>query len=94
MIFVGIDWSERHHDVCVLDQHGNVQATRRVADGVEGLERLHALLAEHAEEPEQVTIGIELDRGLLVAALVAAGYRVVKIEPVATSRYRDRFSSS
>lgn len=94
VIFVGIDWSERHHDVCVLDQHGQVQATRRVADGVQGLQRLHELLADHAEEPEQVTIGIELDRGLLVGALVSAGYQVVKIEPVATARYRDRFSSS
>lgn len=94
MIFVGIDWSERHHDVCVLDQQGRVQATRRVPDGIDGVARLHELLAQHAQEPDGVTIGIELDRGLLVSALVSAGYRVVKIEPVATARYRDRFSSS
>ena len=24
MIFVGIDWAEAHHDVCVLDRDGEV----------------------------------------------------------------------
>jgi hypothetical protein len=24
MVFVGIDWSERHHDVCVMDVEGGV----------------------------------------------------------------------
>ena len=27
MIFVGIDWAEAHHDVCVLDACGVVLAT-------------------------------------------------------------------
>jgi hypothetical protein len=31
-----------------------------------------ALIAGHAEEPEQAVVGIETDRGLWVAALVAA----------------------
>ena len=34
MIFVGIDWAEAHHDVCVLDQEGRVLAKGRVPDGV------------------------------------------------------------
>jgi len=24
MIFVGVDWAEAHHDVCVLDSEGRV----------------------------------------------------------------------
>jgi transposase len=35
-------------------------------------------------------IGIETDRGLWVTALVAAGYRVYAINPMAAARYRDR----
>ena len=27
MIFVGIDWAEAHHDVCVLDEAGRVLAS-------------------------------------------------------------------
>ncbi len=56
MIFVGIDWPEAHHDVCVLDEQGNVLAKGRVAEGVEGLGRLHAMVAEHAEEPSEVVV--------------------------------------
>jgi hypothetical protein len=51
-------------------------------------------LGEHAEEPEQVVVGIELDRGLLVGVLVAAGYQLYAINPLAVSRYRDRHSVS
>ena len=39
-------------------------------------------------------IGIETDRGLFVTALVAAGYQVYAVNPMSTSRYRDRHSTS
>ena len=84
-IFVGIDWAEAHHDVCVLDQAGEVLATRRISAGVEGVARLHDLLAGHAEEPADVVVGIETDRGLLVNALVAAGYEIHAINPLSVS---------
>ncbi|MGH2576904.1 MAG: IS110 family transposase [Actinomycetota bacterium] len=94
MIFVGIDWAEAHHDVCVLDEEGAVLAKGRVADGVEGVARLHEMVAAHAEEPSDVVVGIEIDRGLLVGALVAAGYHVYAVNPMAASRYRERHTTS
>lgn len=94
MIYVGIDWSESHHDVCVLDERGEVLAKGRVPEGVEGLSRLHAMVADHAEDPAEVVVAIELDRGLLVGALVAAGYRVHAVNPYSVSRYRDRVGTS
>ena len=94
MIFVGIDWAEAHHDVCVLDEDGAVLAKGRVPDGVEGVARLHAMVADHAEDPGGVLVGIETDRGLLVGALMAAGYRVYAVNPFAVSRYRDRHVTS
>jgi len=39
-------------------------------------------------------VGIEIDRGLLVGALVAAGYRVFAINPMSVDRYRDRRATS
>ena len=94
MIFVGIDWSERHHDICVLDPDGTVLARVRVPDGIEGVAMLHQTLAEHAEEPQEVIVGIETDRGLLVGALVAGGYQVFAINPLSVDRYRDRHGTS
>lgn len=90
MVEVGIDWAEDHHDVAVLDEQGRLLASQRIPEGVEGLARLHAVLAAHAEDPAQVLVGVETDRGLLVGALVAAGYQVDAINPRAVDRYRDR----
>jgi transposase len=94
VVFVGIDWSEKHHDVCVVDERGEVLATERVADGLHGIARLHAVVAEHVDEENEVVVGIETDRGLLVGALVAAGYEVFAINPLSVDRYRDRHGTS
>ncbi len=90
MIYVGIDWSEHHHDVCVIDEAGQMLGKAKVPDTVEGLTQIHELIGTHAEDPSEVVVGIELDRGLVVRALASAGYRVHHVNPLAVSRYRDR----
>ena len=93
MIFVGVDWAEDHHDVCVLDDEGKVLGRRRIGDTLAGVGGLHALAAQYLgedDEPNNVVVGIEKDRGLIVTALVAAGYQVYAINPMASARYRDR----
>jgi transposase len=94
MLFLGIDWGERHHDLCLLDQDGNLVAARRIADGLAGVSELHALVATHVEDPGQVAVGIETDRGLLVGSLLAVGYQVYAVNPHAVSRYRGRHGTS
>lgn len=94
MIFVGDDWSEAHHDVYVCGPDGRQLARRRLSEGVEGIAALHALVADHADDPAEVVVGIETDRGLWVAALVEAGYTVYAVNPKSASRYRDRHSLS
>jgi transposase len=87
---MGDDWSEDHHDVYVMDQAGKRLASRRLPEGLTGIRQLHELIAAHVEDPEQVVIGIETDRGLWVGALTAAGYQVYAINPLAVAHYRDR----
>ena len=94
MIFVGVDWAEAHHDVHLADEDGVRLVKARLPEGVEGIARFHELVGAHVEDPSDVVIGIETDRGLFVAALVAAGYGVYAVNPMSTSRYRDRHSSS
>jgi hypothetical protein len=93
-VFVGHDWAEAHHDIHVEDADGKRLAKARLAEGVDGVARFHELVAPFAEEPGEVTIATETDRGLFVAALVAAGYRVLAVNPMSTSRYRERHSTS
>ncbi|CAN5814284.1 hypothetical protein BH23ACT12_BH23ACT12_02750 [soil metagenome] len=45
MIYVGIDWSEKHHDLMVMDEHGAALANKRVAEGIEGVAQLHQTVA-------------------------------------------------
>ncbi len=90
MIFVGDDWAEEHHDVYLMDEGGKRLTSRRLPEGLTGIRQLHELIAAHVEEPDQVIIGIETDRGLWVGALSAAGYQVFAINPLAVARYRDR----
>jgi Transposase/Transposase IS116/IS110/IS902 family len=94
VIFVGVDWAEAHNDVLVMDHAGTVLGRGRFGVGVAGLAGLHGLVAEHAEAPEEVVVGIEVDRGLLVDSLVSAGYAVHAVNPLAASRYRDRHGTS
>jgi transposase len=92
VIFVGDDWAEAHHDVHVMDDSGRRLTTRRLSEGLRGVREFHELVAGHVENPLEVVVGIETDRGLWVQALIAVGYRVYAVNPLAVSRYRDRHS--
>ena len=104
MLFVGDDWAEGHHDIEIVDDEGKVLVRRRLPEGLEGVTRLHALVAEQLpddwidRDPEQaaalVKVGIETDRGSWVGSLVAAGYEVFAINPLSVARYRERHSTS
>lgn len=94
MVLVGIDWSERWHDVCLMDEDGRVLGRRRVDDSAAGLTQLQSLIAEHAEDPAEVMIGVETPHGLMLRALRAAGYTIYAVNPLAASRYRDRHAVS
>ena len=90
LLFVGDDWAEDHHDVFLMNESGKRLAGGRLPEGMAGITRFHELVAEHVDDPAQVVIGIETDRGLWVHALNVAGYQVFAINPRAAARYRDR----
>jgi transposase len=73
-----------------MNTDGARLASRRLPEGLAGIRGFHELVASHADEPGQVVVGIETDRGLWVEALIAAGYQVYGINPLAVARYRDR----
>lgn len=93
-VFVGHDWAETHHDVFVVDSDGRRLGGGRLPEGIEGVRRFHELVGAHCDDPAEVIIATETDRGLFVGALVAAGYTVLAVNPLSTSRYRDRHSTS
>lgn len=97
MLFIGDDWAEAHHDIEIVDEQGGVLAKRRLPEGVEGIVKLHELVADHLDdhdEPDQVLVEIETDRGPWVQALIATGYVVYAINPLQAARYRERHGTS
>lgn len=95
MLFVGDDWAEGHHDIEIMDANGKKLCGTRLSEGVEGVQQLHALIADHADgKSDQVSVAIETDRGPWVTALVAAGYRVFAVNPRQAARFRERFAMS
>jgi len=93
-ISCGIDWAQDHHDVAVVDEHGAVLCAERIGNDATGLARLLELLAEHDPDTGRLEVAIETGRGLLVAGLRAADRTVFAINPLAVSRYRDRYRCS
>ncbi|WP_428834312.1 IS110 family transposase, partial [Lentzea roselyniae] len=97
-LFVGDDWAEDHHDVELMDGTGRRLAKARLPEGVAGMARLHAMIGEQLGETDdedvEVLVGIETDRGPWVAALVAAGYTVLAVNPLQAARFRDRLGVS
>jgi transposase len=97
MLFVGDDWAEDHHDVEVQDEHGRAMRTARLPEGVDGMARLHELIATFLPkdaDPSRVLVCIETDRGPWVRALVAAGYQVYGVNPKQAARHRELISLS
>jgi transposase len=93
-VFVGHDWAEDHHDVHIQDRDGHRLGKARLGEGVDGVAAFHALVAPFIDDPAEVVIATETDRGLFVGALVAAGYQVIAVNPMSTARYRERLSTS
>ncbi|MFF4139580.1 IS110 family transposase [Streptomyces mirabilis] len=91
MIYCGIDWAEKTHDVALVDDDGTLLAKRHITDDAAGYKILLDLLAEHGDtEDNPIPVAIETSRGLLVAVLRTGKRQVYAINPMAAARYRDR----
>jgi transposase len=90
MLLVGIDWAEAEHAACLMDGAGAVRRRLRVPHSAAGLRRLRAAVAEQEPEAGAVLVALERAHGLLVEALLAAGYTVYALNPEAVERSRTR----
>src|SRR5215472_15489603 len=91
MWYAGIDWADTHHVIVVLNEQGQQVATRQVAHTVEGLDHLTTFLLGIVETPqrqEELACIIETSHGLLIAALLEAGFPVYPVNPKTVDRHR------
>lgn len=83
MLLVGIDWAEARHAVCLLAADGTLVRRLSIPHDPGGLQRLHTALTEAEPDPTAVLVAIERPDGLLVDALLTAGYGVYALNPKA-----------
>jgi transposase len=86
-VFVGVDWGNAHHQVCVLSPAGVTLRQSRVAHDIEGLRVLNDVL----DGLDVVGVAIERAEGLLVEHLQASGHRLFCISPKMSARARERY---
>lgn len=90
MWFAGIDWADDHHDAVVIDGDARQVGVRRVTHTPAGLTELTEFLAviTGPERKTELACIVETTHGLLIAALLAAGYPVYPVNPKTVERKR------
>src|SRR5215470_6513378 len=85
---VGIDWAEEFHLVALGRPADGIIEVVRVEHHPQAVSALMARIAGLEPDSAEVRVVIETRHGLLVEALVAAGYTVLPVNPELVSRRR------
>jgi transposase len=87
--YAGLDWASRTHAACVIDERGQILVQLEVTHDAAGL----AELRRRFNTAGVTSIAIERPSGLIVDALLEAGFTVVPIHPNAVKASRPRYRS-
>ena len=85
---VGIDWAEAFHDIALGTPEEGVIQQFRIEHSPAGVERLITRCLALEQDPAEVRVVLETRHGLLVEALVDAGFTVVPVNPDLVARRR------
>ena len=88
MLGVGLDWAEDYHDVALGLPGKGVIEQFRIEHGPAGVARLVARCLAVEPDPAEVRVVLETRHGLLVEALVDAGFTVLPVNPDLVARRR------
>jgi transposase len=85
---IGIDWAEEFHDVAVGTLEKGVIEQFRIEHGPDGVAALVERALRLEPDPAEVRVVLETRHGLLVEALLDAGFTVVPVNPDLVARRR------
>lgn len=88
MLGIGIDWAEEFHDVALGTQEKGVVEQFRIGHGPAGVAALIERVLRLEPDPAEVRVVLETRHGLLVEALIDAGFSVVPVNPDMVARRR------
>ena len=79
MYFIGIDWADEKHDICIIDQKGTAIQQFEITNNQRGFDILRKRLVRLNDS---VRLNIERSDGLLVNWLVRNAYDVYLTPPL------------
>jgi transposase len=94
MLLVGIDQSQKKHDVCLMNESGRQLACFEIPHDVRGFQRLHEERQRIQVSPRDCLVALESGHSLIVDYLLDQHYQVYIIPGKAVDRYRDRHRQS
>ena len=94
MYYIGIDWADDHHDVFITDDSAVKLEAFTISHTAEGIYSLRDKLRKLTPSKEQILIGLETPKNLVVSSLLDEGYTVYSLNPKSVDRYRDRYRVS
>ncbi len=94
-VYIGIDWSQTKHDVCILNEAGAPLARVVVAHSPAGFQKLDAQRQPLGLAASECLVGIETAHNLLIDFLWGHGYQqVFVIPPNVVKSTRGRYRQS
>lgn len=94
MLLIGVDQSQKKHDVCLMNEPGDQLARFEIAHDARGFQRLHEECQRVQSSPVDCLVSLESGHSLLVDYLLDQHYQVRVIPGKAVDRYRDRHRQS
>ena len=85
---IGIDWAEEFHDVALGTVEKGVIEQFRIEHGPDGVAALVERALRLEPDPAEIRVVLETRHGLLVEALLDAGFTVVPVNPDLIARRR------
>jgi transposase len=90
-LYVGIDWADKSHQVCVCSSAGKKLVERSVEHDGRALASLADDLIKRAQgDASRIAVAIETPRGPVVSTLLERGMSVFSVNPKQLDRFRDR----
>src|SRR5690554_3626183 len=94
MYYIGIDIAKKRHEVCFLDESGNVLDGNsfNIPNTASGLDKLQNYLDKYGLSPTNSLVGMEATGHywlVLYSWLIEQGFDVKVINPIVTDAYRN-----
>ena len=92
--YIGIDWSEKHHNGCILNEAGACLSRFQVPHTLAGFQRLEHQLTQVNQVAADCLVAIETEHNTLVDFLWSCGYTLYILPPNQVKSNRGRHRAS